>query len=422
MAVKPIPVKGAILSWAREKLLMGQTPGDYLRSLLTPFNAVATIILLLGLGVAAVRFTRGLGSTTNLTDTTPWGLWIGFDVLSGVALAAGGYVLASSVYLFGRDDYRPVVRPAILTGFLSYFFVVVGLLFDLGRPWRLPYPIFVTVGGVASVMFLVAWHVFLYLTCQFVELSPAVLEWLGWRKVREWAVKLTIGATILGVMLSTLHQSALGALFLLAPGKFHPLWYSSLLPLFFFVSSIIAGISMVIIESTLSHRIFNGQTGPEHAARLERITLGLGKAASLVLFHYFWLKVIGLIHGNSWALLGTPLGRWFLVEMLGFILLPCFLFLWGAQNRKVALVRFTAALTVIGIIMNRLNVSLSLLSTGMWPSAISLIGQSSPSPWPSSPSVSSHSAGLSTGCPSFENTPNTRESTRTRRRRRKCRP
>lgn len=358
MATKQVQLERPFRSWVREKLLLGQTPAEYMKSLLTPFNAVATIIVLVGLSVAAVRFTQGLKATTNLSDINPWGLWIGFDVLSGVALAAGGYVIACVVHIFGLKSYQPVVRPAILTGLLGYFFVVVGLLFDLGRPWRLPYPVFVTVGGVASVMFLVAWHVFLYLTCQFVEFSPAVFEWLGWKRIRDWALKLTVGATVFGVMLSTLHQSALGALFLLAPGKLHPLWYSPLLPLFFFVSSIIAGLSMVIVESTLSHRIFNGQSGPEHAARLERLTLGLGKAASLVLFPYFWLKVIGVVHGNNWDLLNTPLGRWFSVEMMVLVLLPCFLFLWGAQTRNVSLVRLTAVLTVIGIIINRLNVSI----------------------------------------------------------------
>jgi len=357
MATKILNPRGSQGSWVMKNLLMEKTPADYIKSLFTPFNAIAAVILLTGGIVAYLRFTRGLAAVTNLSDANPWGLWIGFDVLCGVALAAGGYVLASAVYLFGMEDYRPVVRPAILTGFLGYFFVVIGLLFDLGRPWRLPYPIFVTVGGVASVMFLVAWHVFLYLTCQFVEFSPAVMEWLGWKKLREWTVKLTVGATVFGVMLSTLHQSALGALFLLAPAKLHPLWYTPLLPWFFFISSIIAGMSMVIMEGMLSHRIFNGHADSDHTSRLERITLGLGKAASLVLFLYFWLKVVGLVHGNHWDLLSTPLGSWFLVEMLGFILAPCFLFLWGVKSKNVALVRFTAVLTVIGIILNRLNVS-----------------------------------------------------------------
>ncbi len=357
MTTRDITSNGSGQSWVRQKIFLGQRFGEYLTGLLTPFNVIAALILWIGIPLTVVRFSQGLADTTNLSDTNPWGLWIGFDVLSGVALAAGGYVVASAVYIFGLKDYRVVARAAVLTGLLGYFFVVVGLMFDLGRPWRLPFPMFVF-AGVTSVMFLVAWHVLLYLACQFVEFSPAVFEWLGWRTLRKWAVRVALGATILGVMLSTLHQSALGALFLLTPSKLHPLWYSPLIPLFFFVSSIVAGMSMVIIESMLSHRIFMGESGPEHKRQLDNITLGLGKGAALVLFPYFWFKVIGVMHSNSWSLLSTPLGYWFLVEILGFVALPCFLFLLGVRNRNVGLVRFTAVLTVVGIIVNRLNVSI----------------------------------------------------------------
>jgi len=259
--------------------------------------------------------------------------------------------------VFGLKDYQPVARAAVLTGFIGYFLVVVGLLFDLGRPWRLLYPMVVSM-GVTSVLFLIAWHVFLYLTTQFVEFSPAVFEWLGWQKLRTFAIKIALGATVFGVVLSTLHQSALGGLFLLMPGKLHPLWYSPLIPLFFFVSSMAAGMSMVIVESMLSHRIFLTNADAAHKDQLNRITLGLAKAASIVLFTYFCLKIIGVMHSNSWSYLGTPLGYWYMLEMLGFVLLPCFLFLYGSRNRRVSLVRFTAVLTVVGIVLNRLNMSI----------------------------------------------------------------
>jgi Ni/Fe-hydrogenase subunit HybB-like protein len=325
------------------------------KRLLTPFNAVAAIILAVGIPLTILRFTKGLAATTNLDHTNPWGFWIGFDVLSGVALAAGGYVTAAAVHLFGMKEYKPVVRPAVLTGFLGYFFVVVGLCFDLGRPWRLPYPIFVSF-GVTSVLFLVGWHVLLYLTTQFVEFSPAVLEWLGAKRWRKFAVSMTLGATIFGVILSTLHQSALGALFLMAPTKLHPLWYSPFIPLFFFVSSIVAGLSMVIFEGTLSHRVFSDQVEISHE-HFDGITLGLGKGAAVALATYFCIKVIGVAHGDHWDLLGTPLGLWFLVEILGFVLLPCILFAVAIRERKPSMVRWTAFLTVVGIVVNRLNVS-----------------------------------------------------------------
>ncbi|MBI2217292.1 MAG: polysulfide reductase NrfD [Candidatus Rokubacteria bacterium] len=349
------------VSWAREKIFLGQSLGEYVRGLVTPWNAVAALILAAGLPVIAYRFAFGLGAATNLSQTNPWGIWIGIDVLSGVALAAGGYTLASTVYLFGLKQYYPVLRAAVLTGFLGYFFVVVGLLVDLGRPWRIPYPVIYSY-GVTSVMFLVAWHVFLYLTVQFLEFCPAIFEWLGWRTVRAWAARLTIGATVFGVILSTLHQSALGALFLMAPGKVHPLWYSPFIPVYFFVSSVVAGLAMVIVESALSHRIFRDQLEPGRHADLDRITLGLGKAAAVVLFTYFFLKLIGLADGDHWALLTTPLGGWFLVELVGFVLVPCFLFAHGARERRVRAVRVAAALAVAGIVVNRVNVSLVALN------------------------------------------------------------
>ncbi|UCH11803.1 MAG: polysulfide reductase NrfD [Fidelibacterota bacterium] len=330
---------------------------DYMRSLKTPFNFIALVILCVGLPVTVLRFTQGLETVTNLNDNYPWGLWIGFDVLCGVALAAGGYCLASAVHIFGLKQYRPIVRPAVLTGFLGYFFVVVGLLFDLGRPWRLPYPIVLSF-GVTSVMFLVGWHVFLYLTVQFLEFCPAIFEWLRLNKFLRWATRITIGATVFGVILSTLHQSALGAMFLLAPSKLHPLWYSSFIPVFFFVSSMAAGLSMVIFESTLSHRIFSRQISHEDHHKFDGLVVGLGKAAAVVLFTYFCLKWIGVAHGNHWDLVGTPYGRLFLLEMLGFVMLPMLIYIWGVRENSARIVRIAAVWSILGIIFNRLNVSI----------------------------------------------------------------
>jgi Ni/Fe-hydrogenase subunit HybB-like protein len=340
-----------------DKLLMGLSPSEYLKSLLTPFNIIAGLIVLVGIPITVIRFTQGLASVTNLSDTNPWGLWIGFDMLCGVALAAGGFVIGSAVYLFGRREYHMLVRPAVLTGFLGYFFAVVGLLYDLGQPWRLPYPMFVSF-GITSVMFLVAWHVALYLSVQFVEWCPAIWEWLGLRRIRLWIVRLTIGATIFGAVLSTLHQSALGALFLLTPTKLHPLWYSSFLPVFFFISAIAAGICMLIFESMLTHRIFSDQVSHVSHAKFDRLTVGLGRAAALTLISYFCLKIIGLAHDNRWHLLATKWGAWYLVEMLGFVLLPCVLFVAAARANNARLTRFASVIAIIGIVLNRLNVSI----------------------------------------------------------------
>lgn len=327
------------------------------KSIFTIQNIITGIILLVGLVLTFLRFTRGLGTVSNLSNNQPWGFWIGFDLLTGVALAAGGYVTGAAVYIFGNEKYHSAVRPAVLTGFLGYSMVVFALLYDVGRPWRLPYPFFVS-QGVTSVMFEVGACVALYLTVLFLEISPVGLEWLGLKKTRNLAVKLTVLLTILGVILSTLHQSSLGALFLIAPSKLHPLWYSNYLPVFFFISSIAAGLSMVIFEGSLAQRAYGEKMDAKHLQEKDDVVLGFGKAAAIVLFGYFAIKVVGIAAGNHWNLLFTPYGLWFQLEMIGFVMLPCFLYSIGVRDKNLKLIKFAAGLTVFGIVLNRLNISL----------------------------------------------------------------
>jgi len=348
-------------TWIKDKIFLGLSAKEYLKSLIKPFNIVAGIIILIGLPFMIIRFTQGLAAVTHASQDQPWGLFLNWGLFTGVPLASTGFIMATAVYIFGLKNYHPLVRPAILTGFLGYFFAVVFLLFDLGRPWRLPYPMVVSF-GTGSVLFLVGWHVALYLSTQLVEFCPAIFEWLGAHWFRRWALKVTIGATIFGVILSTLHQSALGALFLLAPGKLHPLWYSEFLPAFFFISSIFAGLSMVIVVALVSQRVLKSQINLNQAENYDQLTLGLGKAASFVLLTYFCLKWIGVAHGNHWNLLNTSWGHWFLLEIFVFVLLPCFLFAFAVRNRSVGLTQFTAIFTILGLIINRFNVSLIALN------------------------------------------------------------
>lgn len=324
--------------------------------LLTPFNIVAGIIVIVGLFITILRFTQGLGTVTNLSHSNPWGIWIGFDLMCGVALAAGGFVTSSAVYLFGMKKYHAAVRPAILTGFLGYAFVGVALLYDVGRPWRLPYP-FAVSPGTTSLLFEVGLCVMLYLTVLFLEFFPAALEWLGLSRLRNVLMKLTIVLTIGGVMLSTLHQSSLGALFTIAPSKLHPLWYSPYLAVYFFVSSVAAGLSMVMFEGAITHKALHHKMDQVHLDETETLPFAFGKAAAMVLMGYFTIKVIGIAAGNHWHLLTTGYGLWFLVELLGFVLLPAFLYALGVRERNKKLIQRTAALTVLGIVLNRLNVS-----------------------------------------------------------------
>ncbi|MCP4749040.1 MAG: Ni/Fe-hydrogenase cytochrome b subunit [Desulfobacteraceae bacterium] len=326
-------------------------------SVFTPFNVVAGIIVILGLFITAVRFTKGLGATTNLSDNNPWGIWIGFDLLVGVALAAGGYVTSAAVYIFGMKRFHAAVRPAILTGFLGYALVVLALNYDVGRPWRLPYPFLIS-RGTTSLLFEVGACVALYLSVLFIEFTPAPLEWLGFKKARAIVVKLTMVLTIFGVILSTLHQSSLGALFLIAPSKLHPLWYSPYIPIYFFITSIIAGLSMVIFEGSLSYRYLKHKMDHHHIETKDDLALGFGKAAAWVLTGYFMIKVIGIAADNNWHYLASGYGAWFLVELFGFVALPAFCYMLGVRENNIRLIRWTAAWTVLGIIVNRFNISM----------------------------------------------------------------
>lgn len=324
-------------------------------SLFTPFNLIAGVILAGGATITAARFILGLHATTNLTHDNPWGLWIGFDVMTGVALAAGGFVTTSAVYLFGMKEYQPITRPAVLTGFIGYFLVVLGLLVDLGRPWRLPYP-FIVQSGPTSALFEVSLCVALYLTTLFVETTPAAFEWLGWKRWRKVVHGMTLALTIFGLILSTLHQSTLGALYLVTPTKLHPLWYTPYIPVQFFVSAVAAGIAMVTVEGAISHRAFHGQVELSQE-KFDKLTLGLAKAATMVLTVYLGTRILALALEDEWHLLGTGWGAWFLVENVGFVVLPAALFLVAYREKRPGLARIAAAITVVGIVLNRLNVS-----------------------------------------------------------------
>ena len=183
--------------------------------------------------------------------------------------------------------------------------------------------------------------VMLYLIVLFLEFSPMALEWLGQRKLRRVLVRLTLLLTIFGITLSTMHQSSLGALFLIVPSKLHPLWYSSYLPVFFFVSSVAAGLSMVIFEGTLAHRGFADKMDEEHKRTADGVVLGFGKAAAFVLAAYFAIKTFGVALDDNWGLLATNYGLWFLLEMIGFVALPCFLYVVGVRDLNLTHV-FTA--------------------------------------------------------------------------------
>jgi Ni/Fe-hydrogenase subunit HybB-like protein len=324
---------------------------------LTPFNIISIPVIIIGLIIIVIRFWKGLGAVTNLSQEVPWGLWIGFDVVTGVAFAGGAYVVTFMVYILNQQKYHSIVRVTVLNGFLAYVFYAGALLLDLGRPWNVINPIIGNSFGTSSVLFLVAWHFMLYMIAELIEFSPAIAEWLGARRARKILSGMTIGAVIFGITLSTLHQSGLGALYLMAKDKIHPLWYSEFIPILFLASSVFAGLSMIIFEGTISHKVFFDQINEKNHKAQKGIVHGLAKICAGAMFAYFFLQLLVFIHDKNWPLLNTPMGYWFLLEMIGFVLLPMGLYFYSYRKNNQLLIRIAAVLTMLGVILNRLNVT-----------------------------------------------------------------
>jgi len=325
---------------------------------LTPFNVISIPIILVGLVILYYRFRYGLGSVTNLSQEHPWGLWMGFDVITGVALAGGAYVITFAVYVMRVEKYQSIVRATVLNGFLAYCFYGGALLFDIGRPWHAMNPYIGNNFGYASVLFLICWHFALYMVAAFIEFSPVIAEWLNLEKARRFLKSLTLATVILGVTLSLLHQSGLGALFLMAKPKIHPLWWSQFTPVLFFVSSIYAGLSMIIFEGTISHKAFSHLIAPKNHHTFDEIVFGLAKGAAIAMFVYYVFKALLFIHDKQWDLINTVWGYWYLVEVIGFVLVPAFMFAFGYRHRSLNIIKIAAIMALLGVILNRLNISI----------------------------------------------------------------
>lgn len=342
-----------------EKLLLGLTLDQYIgQALRNKLNWFLAIIFAIGIPVILYRFVFSLGSVTHSSYDYPWGLFLGFGLFCMVPLSASGFMLGTTVEIFGRHDFEPIERLALLNGLLGYFFAVVYLLVDLGQPWRLSYPMVYSFGP-AAVLFLVGWHVATYLSVQVAEVSTAFFEWIGFQRGYDFIRKGTVGLTVSGIILSTLHQGALGALFLYAPGKVHPLWYSSAFQwIHFFTSSIPAGLCMVICVSTVVIYTMKWRCDQRFIDNLDRITISLAKGAAMGLSTYLIIKLIAVAHDNEWAYLTTGWGLWWLLEMVGFVFAPLVILSYAIRNKLVGLCRIGAFLTVAGILLNRLNTAL----------------------------------------------------------------
>jgi Ni/Fe-hydrogenase subunit HybB-like protein len=323
---------------------------------ITVWRAIFVAIMASGAYATWLRVFYGLGGSTNLSDKFPWGIWIAFDVMCGVGLAAGGFTLVAMVHIFNIEKYKPILRPAILTAFLGYSLVVVGLLYDLGRPDRLWHPL--VMWNPHSVMFEVAWCVTLYSTVLFLEFLPVVLEKFGLHKPLAWIHKISVPLMILGVLLSTLHQSSLGTLFLIVPEKLYPLWYTPILPLLFYISAIAVGLAMTIFESWHSSRAFG------RALELP-LLMSMARVLAVVLSVYLWIRFLDLSHRHVFALLAqNRIESWLFGLEIALLVVPTVLLYQPKIRSSPGRLYACAVMVVFGFIANRLNVGTTGLEAG----------------------------------------------------------
>lgn len=327
-------------------------------------------LALFGLGAVGYRFVFGLAAATNLTNGYPWGLWIGIDVATGVALAAGGFTTAFLVHIIHRKEYHILVRPALLTALLGYTFVALGLLVDLGRYYNVWHPMLPSMWQGNSALFEVGICVMLYLTVLYIEFIPVVAERFEkgidlpglFHRLSGVASGLirflnrTVGHVmfifiILGVVLSCMHQSSLGALMTIVPTKLHPLWHTPILSMLFLLSAFAVGFPMVIFESVLVQRSFRLKPETEVLSNLSRII-------PVILGIYLTAKLIDMVNRGTYVYLddGSLESVSFLVEMIGGVVAPLVIFSVASLRRKTSWLFAGATLVVLGVVLNRYNV------------------------------------------------------------------
>ena len=312
------------------------------------------IILLSLMGVAFVvamiRYIYGIGDISNLSNAYPWGFWISFDLFTGVAISSGGFLMAGTVYILRIKEFQPLLRPSVLTAFLGYLMVAVALLVDLGHPERIWY-MMIHMNGT-SVLLEIGICVMSYLTVLAIEFAPVVFEGLKWQKFAHLIHKFIMPFVILGVVLSTLHQSSLGSLLLIQPTILHPLWWTPFLPVMFFTSALTIGLAMIILESSLSSRYF--QRGLE-VHLLEK----LAKVIPYVLGVYAFFKFGELAWAGDLHYLFSSgvMSILFWAEILIGVVTPVILFSIAKVRHSANGLLSGAIILLLGMILNRFNVS-----------------------------------------------------------------
>ena len=333
----------------------------------TPGVIVLCIIVLNGLLFLAARFLFGIGSVTNLNNQFPWGIWIGIDVAAGVALAAGGFTSAALGHIMHREHFHSIVRPALLTAMLGYTFVAAGVGIDLGRYYYIWHPIIMWNGN--SALFEVGICVMMYVTVLYIEFLPVVTErFIGkvnlkgylsfFNKPLEKLLRILdkgLNKTIfifiiLGVVLSTLHQSSLGTLMVIAGSKMHPLWQTPVLPLLFLLSAISVGFPMVIFESITASKSLGLKKEME-------VLSPLGYTVAPLLGIYLAFKIGDMFIRETFVYL-TELNTasiMFTIEVVVGIIIPLRMFLSKKVLKTPSLLFTASALVIFGVLLNRIN-------------------------------------------------------------------
>lgn len=317
----------------------------------TPTTVVLFLVMMAGVAVMIYRLMAGLGAVTNLNDRFPWGLWIGLDVLGGVAMAAGGFLIAGAVYVLNMKKYKPIARAAILNAFFGYCLAALAIALDIGLPWRIWHPVFMW--QIHSIMWIVAIHVVLYTTTLATESSPMFFEKLKMQKAANFVERIIVPVVIFGVLLSTLHQSSLGAVYLIVPKKLSSFWYNSQIPTLFLASAVMMGLSMVSLETIISGKAF------KHEADIS-ILSGLARGTLIATIVYLAMKLWFLAKGPGIgaAFNGSMEANMYLLEMAVGVIVPLFLLAVKNVRGNIKSILLVNILVISGVLINRMNVAI----------------------------------------------------------------
>jgi Ni/Fe-hydrogenase subunit HybB-like protein len=296
------------------------------------------------------RFIFGIGAVSNLSNAYPWGFWVSFDLFTGIAISSGAFILAAIVYIFEMEEFRPLLRPTLLTGLIGYIMEVIALMVDLGHPERIWH--YFVYQNFTSFLLVIGFYVMIYTGVMAVEFAPVIFERFGWEKpariLRQWMKPVVI----VGAVLSTLHQAALGSLLLIQPTKLHPLWWTPWIPPLFFVSAIAIGLAMTIFESSLSSRYFKRGLETHLLEKLARaIPYVLGLYAVMKFGQLALAGSLGLLFSSGW------LSILFWAEILIGVAAPMILFSIKSVRQSPRGLLITAIITLLGMILNRFDIS-----------------------------------------------------------------